>query len=128
MGAKGVFSGRCMRRLYPERVYLKFLEMIGQVPKEKNHNIEKCPICGSTDYAVVNEIDFWDNGKIPKTTFAKCRQDGLVFTVDNVESIVYEEGYFRSMQKKYYENILSKEEIDRQISNARRVLDEYHKT
>jgi len=127
LGAKGTFSGRCMRRLYPERVYLKFLEMIGSEPKVSKIDITKCPLCGEQNFDIVNQVDYWDNGQIPECIFVKCRNDGLVFVAGDSEMIEYENDYFQSGKEKYYENILSPVEIARQTSNARRVLDEYYK-
>lgn len=128
LGAKGTFSGRCMRRLYPERVYLKFLEMIGYAPPTFFEVTRtECPICGGTDYDSINEIDHWDDGKIPQISFVKCKNDGVVFVVGDSESIPYCKEYFQSHAGKYYDDILHKDEIDRQMSTARRVLDEYHK-
>lgn len=128
LGAKGVFSGKCMRRLYPERVYLKFLEMVGlQLPKTKI-KIDRCPICDSQDFKVVNEIDFWDGGSIPKCIYVQCPNDGLVFVTSEIESISYETGYFQSgSDDRYYRDILSSENIKSQMFSAKRVLDEYHK-
>ena len=127
LGAKGIFSGRCMRRLYPERVFVKFMEMIGQEFQKELVSISKCPICEMEEYDIINELDYWDDGKIPITRFARCRNDGLVFVVNDAESIVYEQDYFQSKQEKFYEDILSQEEIARQKASARRVLDEYYK-
>lgn len=129
LGAKGVFSGRCMRRLYPERVYLKFLEMVGFNKSTKTKiKIDRCPICNSQDFKVVNEIDFWDGGSIPKCIYVQCPNDGLVFVTSEIEPISYETSYFQSgSDELYYKDILSSENVKSQMSSAKRVLDEYHK-
>lgn len=131
LGTKGTFSGMCMRRLYPERVYLKFLEMIGMEQRGRINSETKvlqCPLCGTNEQIeVINRIAFWDNAQIPECVFARCRNDGLVFVIGDSESIVYEKEYFQSKTQKYYNDILSKEETDRQTRNARRVLDEFYK-
>lgn len=127
LGTKGAFAGRCMRRLYPERVYLKFLEMINYQAKEKVVSIPKCPICGEKNFEIINEIDYWDKGNIPQITFVQCKNDGLVFSCGDIEVIQYETEYFQSGKKDlYYENILTEQHINGQTAIAKRILDEYY--
>lgn len=129
LAERGIFSGLCMRQLYPERVLLKILEVTGEnyknIQELEPSDIVTCPICNSTELKIINEIMFWDNKEIPACKFMQCKNDGIIMCDPNVSPIEYEENYFQSGDpNKFYENILT-ERLDAYLNIANIVDDKF---